>query len=169
MEIAKISFSESSCFCTCALSRCLSCTYCALSLFQVLQEVTWLIHGFSPPTEHVQTCIHFFVKPTFLACLLCVSPNAGEAEMNWEPVPQGPITDRFPAWHLTPQPCPDSGTLGPWQAEDNWYISMQVIHSLVELCQSLIGRKDKRDQRGLYEVAFEWGLLRSSLEVTSDL
>lgn len=74
-----------------------------------------------------------------------------EAEMNRETALQGPIAGRW--WnpdsqpgHLTPQACPDSSTpRAKREITCPSAISVKGTHSLMESCQSLIGRRETRE------------------------
>lgn len=163
-ELAQVPCNVSSCLHVRAFSRCWWCAYCVPGLCQVLQVAAcaWIMVPLLQKSRKealcFQLCMDLFVRPTFPACLLCAGSSAGEAEMNWEPVLQGPFAGRSwnpdsqPGW-LMPQPCPDSSTPRPKQeATCTSAASMQGTHSMTGLCQS-----PRRDQGGLYEVAFEQG------------
>lgn len=102
-EIAKASLSESSCFCICAFSTCLSCTYCVSSLFQVLQEVVyeWIMVSLLQQSTYNHAIIYLFSQHS-LPVFSVLVPILGK--QRWaESSPLGShccqvVECRFPAW-----------------------------------------------------------------------
>lgn len=140
-EIAKASLSESSCFCICAFSTCLSCTYCVSSLFQVLQEVVyeWIMVSLLQQSTYNHAIIYLFSQHS-LPVFSVLVPILGK--QRWaESSPLGShccqvVECRFPAW------LSDSTALS-WlmhpqvKAGDNLYISNfnEGDTSVIVLCQ----------------------------------